>query len=166
MISRRGRHMQQRILSELFAKYPREMAAYRRWISGAQVRSQYNSDPEPLAVIQKQLRAREAIHPETPSHSTSFASALRSNRHAGKYPHARKGTNTRAWIRMALARSRADLLERQIRRQAEVWRAIDEVLDRVSHLAGSTNARWMLVKNARTAGAGGKSGACCARKRN
>lgn len=68
---------EQRILSELFAKYPREMAAYRRWISGAQVRSQYNSDPEPLAVIQKQLRAREAIHPEDPLVLDLFASALR-----------------------------------------------------------------------------------------
>ena len=68
---------QQRIFSELFTKYPREMAAYRRWISEAQLRSQYRSDPEPLAAIQKQLREREAAHPEDPLALDLYASALR-----------------------------------------------------------------------------------------
>jgi thiol-disulfide isomerase/thioredoxin len=67
---------QQRVLSELFTKYPREMAAYRRWISEAQLRSQYRSDPEPLAAIQKQLREREAAHPEDPLALDLYASAL------------------------------------------------------------------------------------------
>jgi thiol-disulfide isomerase/thioredoxin len=78
---------QQRVLSGLFTKYPREMAAYRRWISEAQMRSQYRSDPEPLAAIQKQLREREAAHPEDPLALDLYATALR-------------GTDTPASIRM------------------------------------------------------------------
>jgi thiol-disulfide isomerase/thioredoxin len=68
---------EQGVLSELFAKYPREMAAYRRWISESQFRSQYNSDPEPLAAIQRQLRERVDAHPEDPLVLDLYASAMR-----------------------------------------------------------------------------------------
>jgi thiol-disulfide isomerase/thioredoxin len=66
-----------RVLSALFAKYPREMAAYRRWISEAQMRHQYNSDSEPIVGIQKELREREAAHPEDPLALDLYAGALR-----------------------------------------------------------------------------------------
>jgi len=41
------------------------------------MRSQYRSDPEPIAAIQKQLREREAAHPEDPLALDLYASALR-----------------------------------------------------------------------------------------
>jgi thiol-disulfide isomerase/thioredoxin len=66
-----------RVLSELFAKYPREIAAYRYWIRNAQFRRQYGSEPAPLAAIQRQLREREAAHPDDPLALDLYASALR-----------------------------------------------------------------------------------------
>jgi thiol-disulfide isomerase/thioredoxin len=67
----------QRVLKELFAKYPREMAAYHWWIAEAQVRSRDSADPGPLAAIHKQLREREAAHPEDPLALDLYAGALR-----------------------------------------------------------------------------------------
>jgi thiol-disulfide isomerase/thioredoxin len=121
------------------------MAAYRRWISEAQVRSQYNSDPEPLAVIQKQLRAREAIHPEDPLVLDLYASALR-------------GTDTPESIRM--------LEKAQMLAPSFAWPSLDlaqiyssgKFADKPKFTEQLTkfwtacptsqdaNARWMLVK--------------------
>src|ERR1700722_20697973 len=136
---------EQRVLSELFAKYPREMTAYRRWISEAQMRSQYGSDPEPLAAIQKQLRERVAAHPEDPLALDLYDSALR-------------GTDTPESIRMleqaqtlapGFAWPSLDLAQIYSSGKFAVKSKFAEQLTKfwtACPTSQDANARWMLVK--------------------
>lgn len=67
--------LEQRVLSGLIAKYPREVAPYRRMIAQAQQVREY--DPEPLTALQKQFRDREQAHPGDPLALLLYAGALR-----------------------------------------------------------------------------------------